>query len=67
MAFLERLWRRVKRRSKDKARDDTANCFQCATCTDGAEFESTLDTIEEVKTLHSQIERLSPHMGSLKC
>lgn len=36
------------------------------TYTDGTEFERMLDTIDEVKTLHQEIERLAVHMGSLK-
>ena len=36
------------------------------TYTDGTEFERTLETIEEVKVLHRQIERHSKHMRSLK-
>jgi hypothetical protein len=36
------------------------------TYTDGTEFERTLDTIDEVKALHREIERLAKHRGSLK-
>ncbi len=36
------------------------------TYTDGTEFERSLDTIEAVKHLHKQIERLAQHMGSLR-
>ncbi|MHB1424937.1 MAG: hypothetical protein ACYC3I_17330 [Gemmataceae bacterium] len=36
------------------------------TYTDGTEFDRMLDTIEEVKTLHQEIERLAVHIGSLK-
>lgn len=36
------------------------------TYTDGTEFERMLATIEEVKTLHQDLERLAIHMGSLK-
>jgi len=36
------------------------------TYTDGTEFERMLDSIDEVKALHREIERLAVHMGSLK-
>ncbi len=36
------------------------------TYTDGTEFERMLDTLNEVKALHREIERLATHMGSLK-
>ena len=36
------------------------------TYTDGTEFERTLDTVEDVKRLHQQIELLSIHLASLK-
>jgi len=35
------------------------------TYTDGTEFERMLDTIDEVKALHREIERLATHMGSV--
>ncbi|HLJ12301.1 MAG TPA: hypothetical protein VKU82_13990 [Planctomycetaceae bacterium] len=44
----------------------TTNFVYEITYTDGTEFERPLDTIEEVRTLHSQIERLAGHMSSLK-
>jgi hypothetical protein len=36
------------------------------TYTDGTEFERLVDTLEEVKILHREIERLATHMGSLQ-
>jgi hypothetical protein len=36
------------------------------TYTDGTEFERMLDTIDEVKALHREIERLAAHMMELK-
>jgi hypothetical protein len=36
------------------------------TYTDGTEFDRMLDTIDEVKTLHREIERLATHMAALK-
>lgn len=36
------------------------------TYTDGTEFDRMLDTLEQVKTLHQEIERLAVHIGSLK-
>ncbi|HEY3966573.1 MAG TPA: hypothetical protein VGM05_18570 [Planctomycetaceae bacterium] len=45
---------------------ETTDFIYEITYTDGTEFERTLETIEDVKTLHRQIERLSAHMRSLK-
>lgn len=36
------------------------------TYTDGTEFERMLDTLDEVKALHREIERLATHMASFK-
>ncbi len=36
------------------------------TYTDGTEFDRMLETIEEVKALHQEIERLAVHIGSLR-
>ena len=46
--------------------EETANFVYEITYTDGTEFERTLATIDEVKALHLQIERLATHIGSLK-
>lgn len=45
---------------------ETTNFIYEITYTDGTEFDRTLETIDDVKTLHRQIERLSAHMGRLK-
>ena len=45
---------------------ETTDFIYEITYTDGTEFERTLETFEDVKTLHRQIERLSTHMRSPK-
>ena len=45
---------------------ETTNFIYEITYTDGTEFARTLDTIEDVKKLHVQIERLASHMEALR-
>jgi hypothetical protein len=46
--------------------NETTDFIYEITYSDGTEFERTLETIEDMKALHKQIERLSTHMRLLK-